>query len=64
MVPNVKETEACDCTNPACTRHDWDAHQPTDDMVNMHATIPHHLDDHFSKVEDMAGTGECDALGG
>ena len=37
---------------------------PTDDMVNMQGTVPQHVDKHFSKVEDKAGTGEPDALGG
>ena len=41
----------------------------TEDMfdeehVCMQATIPQHIDDHFSKIQDMAGTGESDALGG
>ena len=35
-----------------------------DEHMCMRGTIPQHIDDHFSKVEDLAGTGECDALGG
>lgn len=30
----------------------------------MRATVPQHWDDHGSKLEDLAGTGECDSLGG
>jgi hypothetical protein len=37
---------------------------PTDEQVNMQQTVPQHVDDHFSKVQDQAGTGEPDALGG
>jgi hypothetical protein len=47
-----------------CSRHDWDLHQPTEDMVNVQATIPHHVDDHFSSIEDEGGTGEVDSPGG
>jgi hypothetical protein len=39
-------------------------HVPTDEQVNMQQTVPQHVDDHFSKVQDQAGTGEPDALGG
>ncbi len=40
-----------DCTDTEC-------------LVCMRLTIPQHIDNHGSKIEDMAGTGECDALGG
>lgn len=43
---------------------DYDEHRPTDEQVNMQATLPHHLDAHGSQVEDIAGTGEVEALGG
>jgi hypothetical protein len=37
---------------------------PTEDKMAMGATIPQHIDDKGTKVEDEAGTGENDALGG
>ncbi len=37
---------------------------PTDEMVCLQKTIPQHIDNHGSKLEDQAGTGEYDALGG
>jgi hypothetical protein len=40
-----------DCTDTEC-------------LVCMRLTIPQHIDSHGSKIEDMAGTGEYDALGG
>ena len=36
----------------------------TEDQVDMAATLPEHSDDHGTKVEDEAGTGEIDSLGG
>jgi hypothetical protein len=36
----------------------------TEDQVDMAATIPQHIDDKGTKVEDEAGTGENDSLGG
>lgn len=36
----------------------------TEDQVNMPATLPERVDKHGSKVEDVAGTGEHDSLGG
>ena len=36
----------------------------TEDEVDMAATLPQHSDDHGTKVEDEAGTGEIDSLGG
>ena len=32
--------------------------------MNLRDTIPQRIDDHGSKVEDLAGTGDYDALGG
>lgn len=37
---------------------------PTEEQVNIQKTLPHHVDDHYSKVQEQAGTGEEDALGG
>jgi hypothetical protein len=36
----------------------------TEDHVRMADTIPQHVDEHGAKVEDLAGTGEHDSLGG
>ena len=36
----------------------------TEDNVNMRATVPQRIDQHGSKVEDIAGTGEQDAPDG
>jgi len=39
-------------------------HTPTEDLVNMRATIAQRIDGHGSKVEEMAGTGVLDTQGG
>lgn len=36
----------------------------TEDLVNMPKTVPERVDKHGSKIEDAAGTGEHDSLGG
>jgi hypothetical protein len=36
----------------------------TESQVNMDATVPQHVDDKGTRVEDIAGTGEHDSLGG
>jgi hypothetical protein len=36
----------------------------TEDEVDMKDTVPQHVDDKGTKVEDIAGTGEHDSLGG
>src|SRR5690348_6431112 len=36
----------------------------TENQVNMDATVPQHVDDKGTRVEDIAGTGEHDSLGG
>ena len=36
----------------------------TEEQVNMSDTVPQHSDDRGTKVEDIAGTGEHDSLGG
>jgi hypothetical protein len=36
----------------------------TEDQVNMQATLPERVDHRGTKVEDLAGTGVADALGG
>lgn len=36
----------------------------TESQVNMDATVPQHFDDGSAKVEDIAGTGKHDSLGG
>jgi len=39
-------------------------HTPTEELVNMRATLPERIDSHGSKVEELAGTGVIDAQGG
>lgn len=41
-----------------------DNQRPTEDEVDMAGTIPQHVDAGGTKVEDAAGTGEHDSLGG
>jgi hypothetical protein len=36
----------------------------TEDQVNMTGVVPERVDKHGSKIEDVAGTGEHDSLGG
>ena len=36
----------------------------TEDQVNMRAALPHRIDCHGSKVEELAGTGVLDTQGG
>src|SRR4051794_32305208 len=36
----------------------------TEDEVNMADTVPQHVDDHGTKIEDIAGTGKHDSMGG
>jgi hypothetical protein len=36
----------------------------TDTEVNMAATVPQHVDEKGTSIEDIAGTGEHDSLGG
>jgi hypothetical protein len=36
----------------------------TEDQVNMAGAAPQHMDDKGTRAEDVAGTGEHDALGG
>jgi hypothetical protein len=36
----------------------------TEENVNMDDTVPQHVDDKGTKVEDIAGTGKHDSLGG
>lgn len=36
----------------------------TESQVKMDATVPQHVDDKGTRVEDIAGTGEHDSLGG
>jgi hypothetical protein len=63
---------ASDCGNTDCNHlltsnpllDDYDEHRPTDEQVSMQGTLGHHLDSHGSNVEDIAGTGEVDSLGG
>lgn len=57
-----------DSVIPEASEHPIAAHAEdctdTEYLVCMRMTIPQHIDSHGSKIEDMAGTGECDALGG
>ena len=39
-------------------------HPATEDLINMRAALPQRIDCHGTKVEEMAGTGAHDALGG
>jgi hypothetical protein len=36
----------------------------TEDQVNMRMAVPQRIDCHGTKVEDLAGTGNQDSLGG
>lgn len=38
--------------------------RPTEEYVCMQLTVPHHIDNVGTNVEEQAGTGECDAPGG
>ncbi len=42
----------------------YECHTPTEEMVCMSHTVPQHIDSQGHKLEDDAGTGECDSLGG
>lgn len=66
MVPEklIKDAEIAVPDPETADEHEANAIGENEDHVCMRATIPQHIDDHFSKVEDMAGTGECDSLGG
>lgn len=65
MVPlnSVLETSAPLLLHPG-VRKQFECHTPTEEMVCMSHTVPQHSDCHGSKLEDSAGTGECDSLGG
>ncbi|PWU03073.1 MAG: 3-isopropylmalate dehydrogenase [Terriglobia bacterium] len=39
-------------------------HTPTEDLVNMRATVGQRIDTHGSKIEELAGTGALDTQGG
>ena len=39
-------------------------HRATEDMVNLRAALPQRIDRAGTKVEELAGTGKPDALGG
>jgi len=36
----------------------------TEDQVSMVGTLPERIDNHGTKIEDIAGTGQHDSLGG
>lgn len=38
--------------------------KPTEEMVNVQATVPHHIDNRGTMVEEQAGTGDPESLGG
>ncbi len=38
--------------------------KPTEEMVNVRATVPHHIDNRGTMVEEQAGTGDPESLGG
>lgn len=37
---------------------------PTEELINVNLTVPHHIDGKGTMVEDKAGTGEPESLGG
>ena len=39
-------------------------HRPTEEEVDMRATVPQRTDRKGTKIEDIAGTGEQDSPGG
>lgn len=42
-----------------------EVHTPTEEMVCMRMTVPHHIDNSGTSLEEKAGgTGECETLGG
>lgn len=41
-----------------------DEHRPTEEQVSMRAAVPQRIDQHGSKIEELAGTGVHDSKGG
>ena len=37
---------------------------PTEDLFTLRTVVPQRIDHEGTKIEDLAGTGEVDALGG
>lgn len=65
VVLKDSECEACGKPRPHPRKAPvYVDHRPTEEQVCMCATIPHHIDDHGSMIEDLAGTGEIDGFGG
>jgi hypothetical protein len=46
------------------TEHDHETCEVEDCQVCMRLTIPQHVDNHGTKLEDEAGIGEYESLGG
>lgn len=51
-------------TTPPAKPEGHEECEDTDCQVCMRMTIPQHIDSHGSKLEDVAGTGEYEVLGG
>jgi hypothetical protein len=54
-------------TDPAVDNHPDQkpsTHRPTEEEVDMRATVPQRTDRKGTKIEDLAGTGEQDSPGG
>ena len=61
----VERTTPSDAQPGPATSTATDPHVgATEDEVNMSKTVPHHVDNRGTKVEDIAGTGDHDSMGG
>jgi hypothetical protein len=61
----VERTVAADAQPGPATSTATDPHVgATDEAVNMADTVPQHVDDRGTSIEDIAGTGKHDSLGG
>ena len=49
---------------PPDTDHDQETCEVDDCQVCLRLTIPQHVDNHGTKLEDEAGTGEYEVMGG
>jgi Domain of unknown function (DUF4342) len=63
VVERSSQPAAATPTGSAATSTD-ESVGATEDNVNMADTVPQHSDDSGTRVEDIAGTGEHDSLGG
>jgi hypothetical protein len=61
----VERTTPSDKAPGPATSTATDPHSgATDEAVNMADTVPQHIDDKGTSIEDIAGTGKHDSLGG